>query len=326
MYNMSYDELERFVTDWVSTLGKAYPGGYDRFSGPGDMGRDVVGYLTQQRLDGAWHNYQCKQLKRTLDDGSVLLELGKIFFYSAQGHFGLPEKMYFVAPRGVSRNAKAFESKPSALSAALITQWDQNCATKIEEGKSHVLDEKLRGLILSYDFSNVGILDAYKIAKLPTIKPVLVNWFGEDPGQYPSGSVPVELQKEEETYIDHLLAAYGERSHTDYPSSDAVLADVKYGPHLRDQRTRYFEANWFMRYYRDNTPTGTVEGFKEEVYHGVIDEHRRDYNDALARVDSVLSQAAKISVTGTLSRYAKIPVKQGTCHHLVNEGNLSWKP
>ncbi|MDZ4790802.1 MAG: ABC-three component system protein [Hyphomicrobiales bacterium] len=170
------------------------------------------------------------------------------------------------------------------------------------------------------------ILDAHKIAKLPTIKPILVKWFGEDPGQYPSGTVPPELQKEKETYVDHLLAAYGERSLAKYTNCDTALADMTHGPHLRDQRTRYFEANWFMRYYRDNTPKGTVESFKEEIYHGVIDEHRRDYRDALARVDGVLSQAAKISVTGTLSRYAKNPVKQGTCHHLANEGDLSWKP
>ncbi|MDZ4790803.1 MAG: hypothetical protein SGJ17_06260 [Hyphomicrobiales bacterium] len=131
MYNITDDDLERFVTDWVSTLEAEYPGGYDRFSGPGDMGSDVVGYLTKQRLDYGWHNYQCKQLKRPLDHGGVLLELGKIFFHSAQGHFGLPENMYFVAPRGVSRTAKAFESKPSALGTALIDQW-----TKIALGRS----------------------------------------------------------------------------------------------------------------------------------------------------------------------------------------------
>jgi hypothetical protein len=51
------DQLEAFVREWVGYK-KAYVE-VQRFTGPGDMGRDVVGYLTNHRHDGPWHNYQC---------------------------------------------------------------------------------------------------------------------------------------------------------------------------------------------------------------------------------------------------------------------------
>jgi hypothetical protein len=56
------DELEKFARTWVE-LRKGYVG-VQRFTGAGDMGRDVVGYLTRSRHEGPWHNYQCKQYGR----------------------------------------------------------------------------------------------------------------------------------------------------------------------------------------------------------------------------------------------------------------------
>src|SRR5690349_3682298 len=53
------EQLEQFVREWISHK-KEYVE-VERLTGPGDMGRDVVGYLTKKRSEGPWHNYQCKQ-------------------------------------------------------------------------------------------------------------------------------------------------------------------------------------------------------------------------------------------------------------------------
>jgi hypothetical protein len=44
------DQLEQFVREWTSHK-KEYVE-VQRFSGPGDKGRDVVGYLTKERHEG----------------------------------------------------------------------------------------------------------------------------------------------------------------------------------------------------------------------------------------------------------------------------------
>jgi hypothetical protein len=48
------DELEKFVREWVG-----HRQGYTQvqlFAGPGDLGRDVVGYRTNKRHEGPWDN------------------------------------------------------------------------------------------------------------------------------------------------------------------------------------------------------------------------------------------------------------------------------
>src|SRR4051812_19825451 len=115
------DQLENFVREWLPHK-KQYVS-VQRFTGTGDMGRDVVGYLTASRLEGAWHNYQCKQYGRTLPTGTALAELGKVLFYSHRGEFTAPTGFFFVAPRGVNRNLQRLIAKPSELRTALIEKW-----------------------------------------------------------------------------------------------------------------------------------------------------------------------------------------------------------
>ena len=76
-------DLERFVRRWARVM--THPAYYhvERFSGTGDMGRDIVGFLTKHLHQGRWHNYQCKQLgRRSLGADVALLELGKVIYFS----------------------------------------------------------------------------------------------------------------------------------------------------------------------------------------------------------------------------------------------------
>lgn len=324
LFNLTDDELERFMTDWVAAKVRTYVD-HERFSGPGDKGRDVVGYLTKQRLDGKWHNFQCKQLRKPLGEPEFFTELGKIFFHSAARDFSLPTRMYFAAPRGAVRKVRNLIALPSTIGPALLASWDNYCTDKIEVGLKCDLTPEIVSLINDFDFSAVELLDADKLVRFPEVLAVLVKWFDEDPGAYPQRDVPTELAADEAPYIGELIAAYSERNRSPIASPSEALAHADHGPHLRDQRTRYFEADAFSRYYRDNTPPGTVEDFNDQVYHGVVDESRGTHKDALECVDKVMKLAASLSPSGRLGKYAKISVKQGTCHHLVNARRLRWK-
>jgi hypothetical protein len=68
-----------------------------------------------------------------------------------------------------------------------------------------------------------------------------------------------------------------------------------------------------------------IEAFRHDIHHGTAEVHRQDYHDTLARVDAVMTQAANVQPAGALSRYARVPVKQGICHHFANEGRLTWR-
>ena len=159
----------------------------------------------------------------------------------------------------------------------------------------------------------------------PAVKPLLIEKFGADPGTYPPAVVPVDVESAEMRYIGELVAAYVERAGMAFSDHHAVLADSEHGPDMRRQRDRYFEADAFQKFYRDNTSASVIAGFRKDVEFGVVDTWNTAAPDALARVEAVMKQAGTITPAGPLAKYAHVPVKQGMCHHFVNDGTLSWK-
>ncbi len=321
---MTDDELEQFVDSWMSRKVNSYTS-TERFSGAGDMGRDVVGYYTTRRHEGPWDNYQCKQLGRALTEAAAITELGKVFYYSSLGAFNLPQRYVFVSPRGVGRSLRELIAHPDRLKKTVIDKWDDYCAKRITETGCIALGPGILPLVQQFDFAHVDALDAGKMLKDPHITATLVEWFGADPGDAPRGVVPAEIQAEESPFIEQLIEAYRERTGSHMTEAREALEHAQYGEHLRLQRTRYFDAASFKRHYRDNTPREYLDAFQDDVFNGVIDTHRDNHRDTLTRVDQVMSQAARVAPSGVLARYGRVTVKQGICHHFVNEGRLKWK-
>ena len=318
------ENLERFVRDWIAQKKSRYVE-VQRFSGSGDLGRDVVGFRTASRHEGPWDNYQCKQYGTLLPVSTALLELGKILFHSDQGEFTPPTAYVFVVPKGMGRDLEALVNKPSKLKAELIARWDAVCAKKIVKGRTLALTESLRAMVDAYDFSCVSRVTVDDILGDDDVRPVLRKWFNTDPGAPPRGIVPPSVDIREQPYLDQLIDAYGERAGSAFSDHDAVSDHVEYGPHLQEQRTRFFEADAFNRFYRDNTLEEDLEALHDEMYHGVVGPYRGSHPDALARVEAVMSQAATVTPAGMLARHARVPVKQGFCHHFANDGKFVWK-
>jgi hypothetical protein len=316
------DQLEQFVREW--TTHKKEHLEVQRFTGPGDMGRDVVGYLTSERHDGPWHNYQCKQYGRTLPTALGLAELGKVLYYSHYGEFTLPTAYFFVAPRGVNRNLRRYISKPSELRSVLLSRWDEYCAKTIAEGQTITLTPELRAHIGTWNPASVSVVSLDEILSDPAAKPVLQSWFGVDPGPAPPGVVPEDIEEHEMPYIQQLIDAYAERECCTMDKAEALSHEV-HGGHLKRQRERFFDADAFARFYRDNTMQADIDILRHDMRHGIAETHSADHPDSLCRVDAVMMQAAVVSPSGALARHARVAVRQGICHHFANEGTLIWR-
>lgn len=315
------EQLEEFVREWVGKK-KEYVA-VERFTGAGDKGRDVVGYLTDQRLDGPWHNYQCKQYNRAIPIGVALVELGKLLYHASVGDFAAPSLYYFVAPRGLSRTLERLIAKPSELKSAVLEGWYEHCAEKIASTPVD-LTPPLRAFIESWDFALVRAIKADDILTDSAATPVLKKWFDLDPGPAPTGVVPDEIESRELPYVQQLVDAYAERAGIAFDHAGAQSDEV-YGPHLSRQRERFFDADAFARFYRDNTMQEEIEVLRRDVRHGIAEVHEANHDDSLARADAVMTQAGNVQVSGALSRHARVPVKQGICHHFANEGSLKWR-
>lgn len=317
--------LERFTRDWVG-LKKSEYFEVQTFAGSQDLGRDVVGFKTSARHEGYWHNFQCKQYTRhRLPLGEGLKELGKVLYHASRGEFTPPDKYYFVAPYGVSRPLEKLIDKPSTLRQTLLGEWDKHCARKITIGEVVLLNDKLRSVIESYDFSNVTRITLDEMLAAKRVRLVLHQHFGADPGPAPTGLVPADVQPSELPYVAALVAAYGERDSVVYRGHIEIGDHATHGRHLSMQRERFFDADFFKRFYRDNTEAETLPRLERDVKHGIADVHSGIYADSLGRIDGVMAQAAVIQPGGPLAPHAGITVKQGLCHHFVNDGRLAWK-
>lgn len=96
----SPSQWEDFVLEWAHSIKARYPR-VERCGGAGDLGRDVVAFVTAGQ-QGPWHNYQCKHYNAPLQPNQIILELGKLCYYAHQGLFTVPDAYYFVAPQGLA--------------------------------------------------------------------------------------------------------------------------------------------------------------------------------------------------------------------------------
>jgi len=317
------DRLEDFVNDWLAQRYKDYHS-HELWRGSGDMGRDVTGYVTDQRMEGPWDNFQCKQLNKSLSETSAFVELGKIFMHSAAGAYSLPRAYTFVAPHGVARTVQQFIAHPERFRKAFLDRWNTNIAGRLVDNQTITLSSEIEVKIKAFKFTQIHWLDATRLADDPACKPALVKWFSDDPGPSPRGVVPPEIQANESAYISQLLKLYGEKGPGSYPDAAAAMGCPEFGMHLRNQRTRFFDSVAFDRFYRDSTPEDYLLTFKDEIYHGVVDTHDDDHLNGLARLNQVMKQAAILQPSGILGKHAGPQVKQGTCHQFANEGRLPW--
>lgn len=321
--SMDDAELEQFCRAWVEKKSGYFE--VKRYAGTGDLGRDVVGFLTDQRHDGEWDNYQCKQYRSGVAQTQGILAIGKVLYWAWKGEFTAPMKFFFVAPKGLARKLDGLIDKPSDLKKALFDNWDAVCAKNITKKETIDLDAPLRGFIDAYDFKNVHAINIDDMMADAAVKPLLIEKFGADPGTYPPTVVPVEVESGEMRYVQELVDAYGERTQLSFNDHAEVLAHAEHGPDLRRQRDRYFEADAFQKFYRDNTSASVIAGFRKDIHYGVVDRWNESASDTLARVESVMIHAGTVTPAGPLAKYAHVPVKQGMCHHFVNDGEMSWK-
>lgn len=254
-------------------------------------------------------------------------EIGKILYNANAGHFTAPAKYFFVTPRGVNRNLEKLIFNPSSFRDKLLAEWDKHCAEAIVEKTTIVLDDKLKAFIEAYDFSRISRVGLDEILGDAHVKPVLTKWFGADPGPAPKGEVPDGVNDSELPYIGHLLDAYSDRDGKAYACHSEIVGHPDHGPHFTRQRERFYDAEAFKRFYRDNTEKEVLETFESDIYHGVVDVCGTGHPDKLRCLDAVMAHAAQLHVTGVLAPHARIPVKQGVCHHFANEvpPRLRWR-
>ena len=269
----SPDEWESFVEEWAYyCLATSYQH-VQRFSGSGDMGVDVAGFVGADRFAGIWDNYQCKHYDHGIRPSEVWVELGKIIWHSYQGEFTAPRRYSFVSPRGAGTSLGRLLANPAKLRDELIANWDKHVKSVITTTQDVSLDPALRDYVDAFDFSIFDAKTALQLVDDHRATPVHAARFGGGLKPRPApGKPPTMVASTESRYVTQLLGAYGE--HTGSPVKDpSTLSVPKLKEHFRRQREAFYEAESLRVFARDSVPEGTFESLLDDIYDGVIDTH-----------------------------------------------------
>jgi hypothetical protein len=321
----SPDEWEGFVEEWAYYCLATKYKHVLRFSGAGDMGIDVAGFVDDKRLEGAWDNYQCKHYDHAIRPGDVWVEFGKVIWYSYSGKYTAPRNYYFVSPFGAGTSLSRLLANATKLREEVIANWDKHVKDAITGTQEVPLDVKLRAYVDAFDFSIFDAKTALQLVDDHRTAPVHAARFGGGlPIRPASGTPPLEVAIAESRYATQLLGAYGE--HTGTIVTDPLALSVpKLKDHFRRQREAFYEAESLRVFARDSVPPGTFESLLDDIHDGVVDTHDANHADGYEKVCAVTKAARDMQITANALITCTNPKdRDGICHQLVNEDRLRW--
>lgn len=320
------NEWEEFIREWAEGFNPPYTQVVP-LGGAGDKGRDVVAYDGDPTSSTTpWDSYQCKHYDHALAPADIYTELGKLCVFTWKGDYTVPRKYRFASPLGVGTKLHDLLKKPDDLRKELITNWDAHCKDKISSAESFPLVKKLKSYVTSFDFSIVWfetpqqILDQHQRTK---------HWhrrFKIEPPPRPEPPPPPDgLQPNEGRYVVCLLGAYGDR----LGRVVAAVADIEQVPmmhsHFKKSRGHFFSAEALFRFSREQFTQQAFDKIKDHIHDGVGGLALATYKDAFECVVAVCNGAVQLKLPASdLEPYVGPADRIGLCHHLTNDGKLSW--
>jgi len=320
----SAEDWEAFIEEWAEGFSPAYDQ-VTRIGGAGDMGRDIIGHIEPATVrPRPCDIYQCKHYDHPLTPSDIWTELGKLCVYTHNNDYPVPRAYRFVPPRGVGPALHNLLDKVDNLRAGLIANWEAYCRTRISRTE-YPLEGKLKVHVEQFDFKIVWYLTPTEIVNQHKRTQYWARRFKIDPPARPeTPPTPTEIQKHELPYVERLLEAYADHLDKRVTLADLPSLPQKISSNFMQSRGNFFVADALARFSRDHFP-GSFESIKKHVHDGVVDVTAQEHEDGFACLLATLVQAAAITLPASdLLPYVGPADKKGMCHHLANEGELTW--
>jgi hypothetical protein len=320
-------QWEDFIHEWAHYCLKKQYQQVQRFTGAGDRGIDIAGFVDSQKLQGVWDNFQCKHYDHALHPTDVWAEVGKIIWYSFNKEYKAPRKYFLVAPFGVGTTLAGYLADAAKLKLALMENWDKHVKDKITSTQEVKLEGELKKYVEAFDYTvfdsktSLQIIEDHKDCPLHAVR-----FGGGLPARPESEKPPDQVAAKESRYVAQLLGAYADHTKEPVPNLNALKTWPKLNGHFDRQREAFYHAESLRVFARDTVPSGTFEPLQDDIHAGVIDTCDEDHADGYTRVCEVTKTARSLHLTSNaLLTCAKPKDRDGICHQLANEDRLLWK-
>ncbi|HGN9119770.1 TPA: ABC-three component system protein [Proteus mirabilis] len=140
----------------------------------------------------------------------------------------------------------------------------------------------------------------------------------------PPLDIPEYNSAKEAVYVNALLQAYSEHENKTY--SSFLELDDPYIRHFNNSRNDFYFASSLEVFVREVFKDDVFKALKSYISSSIEPIFYEDHNSAFIRCNSVLKQAVLTPIAhSVLSKICEANDKKGICHHLVNDGEASWK-
>jgi hypothetical protein len=330
---MSPEEWEEFTEEWLSfhRTKETYQS-IKRFSGPGDLGLDVIAFTESVGFAKPWDSYQCKHYDHSLIPTDVYGEIGKIIYHSFRQTppfnqaCRVPRRHVFIAPFGAGITLGRLFKDPKRLKEEVRAKWQSHCVPAIGAGIHAPLTDELLAYFDAFDFSIFDDRTAVDLVgeHAQTVFHAPRFGGGLPPREEPTPP-PAQPAEAESLYLRKLLDAYGNHLGLSVANREELTSHPELAGHYNRQRVLFYSAESLRNFARDRTPPRTFSSLQDDVYNGVIDICETSHADALERLRKTVTAAGQLDVSGNaLVGVARVADKQGICHQLANEDRLTW--
>lgn len=324
---MSPDEWEALIEEWLETTRKYDSRQIERLGGSGDMGIDVIAYITNPKDNPdtyEWDCYQCKRYDKPLSPNSMWIEFGKIIYYSFTGEYPVPKSYFLVGTHGIGTSLKKYLNNSKKLQEELKKQWAEKCRHSITNNKSIPLEGKLLEYFDNFDFRIFDKIEPKIIVEEHKKHSNHLLRFGGGLPQRSSLPIPDIVEDKSLKYVNQLLKAYNSDS-VELIEEVEHIASTKYIRHFNDSRKSFYKVEELRILTRDNLPEEVFDNFKEDIYNGVINTVEKTFQNGFERVKAVEDKSVEINIeSNPLREVCETIDKKGVCHHLVNDEKISW--
>lgn len=291
--------------------------------GSGDLGRDVIAY----NQNGEWENFQCKHYNKPITLDESIREIGKLIYYAYIKEYTVPQKYYFVSPKGVSTQLLNCLMDTGKLKDELLKRWNKQCRSKITTKKKIELTADLLSYIDKYiAFEIFDHISPLQIIELHSNTPYHYVRFGALTRKRPKPEEPpLKVEDSELIYTSELLRAFSDAEANHNITGQNLSEFPEYKDEYNSARKNYYSAEGLEKFSRDWLPPDSYKELLDECYEAisptVLSIHENGYQRYL-RTSAHISTVDFAS--HPLHHYIKIQDKKGFCHHLVNEKKIKW--
>lgn len=322
---MNDDAWENFILQCINQLRveELYTQVH-RIGGAGDKGRDVCGNTLDIAEYCTWDLYQAKHYEDTLSPSEFAPDLAKFLYYVFSNHYSQPRN-YFICALKIGPKLYDFITNPESLNNNTLRNWI------IDEWKKKNGDFKTFKQDLTPELEDFILKFPFDIFKIKTSSELIdiharsdKHWevFGVLGNRGQNPEVPIAPDANEQVYIERLCEAYSSVVNV----SVSVIDDIprEYKRHFRSQRHLFYSAEGLNRFSRDKLP-GAFDDLLDQVKIGIGSVASLPYTHGVDKITAVHSIANSLQLyENPLSDRLQAGDLQGSCHHLANNGKLSW--